>query len=860
MKRDHVTIAYCLDNSPVVDELEGKLSTAPIEFTHFSGNHELEAPTLSEKLAEVNEPIILIVSDNFLKSAQCMGKGIELLQQHNKQLLPIVVDGVERDAVTGELVYTVTNFDRVSDIIKYINFWQDQYLDLRRKKRQIDNIDETTFNARLKKLRDISSEVGEFLRLLRSMNYLSMEQLEDNSFESLFRFLDNIEGWEIFKSNLASPVVEEVPETTSSEPTVTDVEESTPPVGEAPTPGDSTGDLTEENVVVLDPLPEEENASQTLIEKIFEPVPEAGEGNSDPNPGESLVETAEQIEVEAESPEKEVIAPQPEEQEDNTLALVKEALNYFDHGRIEEALQIMAQAVANNPQDPELRYHYALMLAKDNRDLVSAKTELEAVVSMEPMNAEAFALLGKVAEQLDAVEEAKNAYEKVVEINPNYQGVYFKLGTLVLNHFDGQQELAATYFMEAFRHNSKNANAAYLYAKLLSDQFDNKPKALDYFKKVVEVDPTYAEAYFEMAKIYKSQGEDAEARLNFELAAQQDSAFDTAENQIQFAIPTVEEEPTPVDETTADEKAESVPLSEENTIEALKNNIYLLEELLKAKKEKQQPLVVEAEAPTPEIKNTTVLVTGATAGIGRATARIFAEHNYRLILNGRRADRLEDLKTELEEAFVTEVHILPFDVRDVDAMQMAFESLPENWKKIDILINNAGKAKGLDPIHEGSLEHWEEMIDTNIKGLLYMTRLVTPQMVERQSGHIINVSSTAGKEVYPKGNVYCATKHAVEALTKAMRIDLHQHNVKVSQVSPGMVEETEFAVVRFDGDEEKAKIYNDFNPLKSSDVAESIFFIATRPSHVNVQDVLMMGTQQANSVFVDRSGRNHDEA
>jgi NADP-dependent 3-hydroxy acid dehydrogenase YdfG len=171
------------------------------------------------------------------------------------------------------------------------------------------------------------------------------------------------------------------------------------------------------------------------------------------------------------------------------------------------------------------------------------------------------------------------------------------------------------------------------------------------------------------------------------------------------------------------------------------------------------------------------------------------------------------------------------------------------------LLNNAGKAKGLAPIQEGQLEHWEEMIDTNIKGLLYLTRAVAPLMAERGSGHIINISSTAGKEVYPNGNVYCATKYAVEALTKAMRIDLHKYNIRVSQVAPGHVEETEFALVRFDGDAEKAKIYEDFQPLTSKDVAEAIYFIASRPSHVNIQDVLMMGTQQASSTIIDKSGR-----
>ena len=250
-----------------------------------------------------------------------------------------------------------------------------------------------------------------------------------------------------------------------------------------------------------------------------------------------------------------------------------------------------------------------------------------------------------------------------------------------------------------------------------------------------------------------------------------------------------------------------------------------------------------------------VLITGATSGIGLATAREFALHGYNLILTGRREDRLMDIRAELMNTYKIDVQVLAFDIRHQDecAQAMAQVNGP-----VDILINNAGLARGLDPIHEGHLEHWEEMIDTNIKGLLYITRLISPGMVERKRGHIINLCSTAGKEVYPKGNVYCATKFAVDSLTKAIRTDLHAYGIRVSQVSPGHVEETEFARVRFDWDTQKASIYNDFNPLTSKDVAETIYFIASRPPYVNIQDVLLMGTQQAGSTIIDKSGRKYD--
>jgi len=241
-----------------------------------------------------------------------------------------------------------------------------------------------------------------------------------------------------------------------------------------------------------------------------------------------------------------------------------------------------------------------------------------------------------------------------------------------------------------------------------------------------------------------------------------------------------------------------------------------------------------------EQRNKIVLITGASSGIGKATAYLFAANSYDLIITGRRVTRLAEIKSELEQAHNIRVKCLAFDIRDKNEVARHIDSLGAEWNPIDTLINNAGLAKGFDPIHEGSLDHWETMIDTNIKGLLYMTRKVAPMMVEAKHGHIINVASTAGHEVYPKGNVYCATKFAVDALTKGMRLDLHAYNIRISQVSPGHVEET----------------YNDFNPLTSSDVAEIIHFIATRKKHINIQDVLVMGTQQASSYQIDRSGRN----
>jgi NADP-dependent 3-hydroxy acid dehydrogenase YdfG len=208
----------------------------------------------------------------------------------------------------------------------------------------------------------------------------------------------------------------------------------------------------------------------------------------------------------------------------------------------------------------------------------------------------------------------------------------------------------------------------------------------------------------------------------------------------------------------------------------------------------------------------------------------------------------------LEAEFHVEVLTLSFDIREQEAVEGAINGLSDEWKNIDILVNNAGLAKGFAPINEGQLWHWETMIDTNMKGLLYMTRVVSPLMVARKTGFIINIGSIAGKETYLNGNVYCATKAAVDVLTRGMRLDLHQHNIRVTGIHPGHVE-TEFALVRFDGDVERAKIYEDFQPLTAADVADTIYYVASRPAHVNVEDVVMWSTQQASATIIDRSGR-----
>lgn len=250
--------------------------------------------------------------------------------------------------------------------------------------------------------------------------------------------------------------------------------------------------------------------------------------------------------------------------------------------------------------------------------------------------------------------------------------------------------------------------------------------------------------------------------------------------------------------------------------------------------------------------NKIALITGVTSGIGKASADIFAENNYNLIVTGRRHERLREIKNELEKQFGIEVFALCFDVRNNDEVIENINSLPEEWRNIDVLINNAGLAVGLNHIQDGVIDDWERMIDTNIKGLLYVTRAVAPLMVARNSGHIVNICSVAGKEVYENGNVYCATKHAVDALSKAMRVDMLKHNIKVTNICPGAVE-TEFSVVRFKGDTERAAgTYRGMEPLVAKDVAQCIYFAVSLPYRICINDMLIMPTAQADSRTFNR--------
>jgi len=253
-----------------------------------------------------------------------------------------------------------------------------------------------------------------------------------------------------------------------------------------------------------------------------------------------------------------------------------------------------------------------------------------------------------------------------------------------------------------------------------------------------------------------------------------------------------------------------------------------------------------------DMKGKTVLITGASSGIGNACARTFAAAGARLVLASRRAGRLKDLASAIAREHGTQSHLLPLDVSKRAAVEKALSTLPEEWREVDILVNNAGLGRGMDKLHQGNVDEWDEVLDTNVKGLLYVSRAVIPGMVERGRGHVVNIGSVAGREVYPGGNIYCASKFAVKALTRAMKIDLLGTPVRVSTVDPGMVE-TEFSIVRFRGDREKAaKVYQGLNALRAEDIADAVLWVTTRPPHVDVTEMVIMPTAQATATLSHR--------
>lgn len=964
MDNNKFHLAYSIDNQDIAQIIDQHLSRVGIELDHIKVTHEINEVSLQERLKTVPNFVFILISTNFLKNVNCMSRSLFMLQEltMNNRVQTIIIDGREPIEGTNSFENIPTEFGRMTHVIRYMNFWQDHYLDLRKERRVISSDKLETFDDHLKVIRSISSEMGDFLKLLKNSNYWTYEQLTQNGYQLFFQAINNPGLHDALKQAISNgeipqattPLValipakniaihegiqrDEIPIEKDKDSLVNillqEVEAEVKMEVETESSHivkEKVNDETVEETVIEDATTESEseNAEETSeTEPINFPsvIPEVVK--KDIQSEEQQIESVEKTEhASANSPIQEINNLAPVENNDkddvfeNAISKVieeetkiekeidnsveeetksnvrshpildeifhddddeldsddmignfilsnsstpkskkkevvkltwqeqlKKANDLIEKGKLYAGLNLMREATLENEENADLKYQYALNLIKDGENNTVAQRELEKVIKLDPNHVDAYIHLSNLAEKKGDFILSKNYLEKALEIDKKNANLYYLLGILTTTRFPDLQNQAANYFKLSIKIDDSNPDAHYRYGLILDEHLKKPKKAMRRFEITKELQSDHPFVSYDLALLYYRFGEFKKASkyyqkaciINPELKTEtNDRAFlgTLKSNAIVETIPILDDVFQDLSGSTAEEKEfpTKIKPTDDN-----KNKTFTFTD----------------EAPQRN-KNfeKVVLISGATSGIGKATATIFARNGYRLILTGRRNDRLAEVKADFEKNYPTEVQTLNFDVRMIDDAQAAIASLPEEWNSIDLLINNAGLAKGFEPIHEGKLEDWETMIDTNMKGLLYMTRLVSPGMVARRKGHIINVCSTAGHEVYPNGNVYCATKHAVDALTKGMRLDFYKYGMRVSQVSPAHVEETEFARVRFDWDEERAKIYEDFQPLRAEDVANTIYFIATQPAHVNIQDVLIMGKQQANSSNLDRSGR-----
>ena len=774
-----ILLAYSPENQNLIDRLQNDLSGANLHLELLKASDQQGLNAFSRQLAERNLPVVLFLNDNLLRSRYTMTGLLSALQNLSRPLLVVLTDGLATDD-GGQSFHSVpTQIDRMVHALHYMTHWQNMLLEVGDHFHENHTATEKVLLEQdLDAVRTTANEIADFITYIREHGYILREQFEAQQYKILFETLQ-LEGW-----HAAPPIQETVTPTPEPvyvpqpEPTPTPV----PPTIEEPRAVPESSGLAPQRGGLTFDLP-------NLI------VPKSISGSAlhvDPH------QAYERIDHLLHSSEPH--APEKDTEQEIEQALA-DAQVWAENGHPDRALELLQAMHDLYPENARLiAAVQQLQMPADLPVPTTPEAPAPLAESQNEQEARSYELMGDMAYTKGDYLYAKYCWDKVVELDPEFAGIYMKLGEVSVEQLPEYRQTGQHYLQQALLRNPREAKAYLLLAKL-NHQNGATDLAMQQYHDAVTLNPDLRTR---------------ELDLFFFVPA---AAPET------IALP----EPTPEPEIVVPE----LPVSPSPVVEA-------------------PVLQTPVEAPREVL---TVLITGASSGIGRASAEIFARNGHRVILAGRRVEKLSGLKTQLEDRFRAEALVLPLDVRDQPAVAQVLEHLPENWKNIDILLNNAGLAKGLSPIHEGDLQHWETMIDTNIKGLLYMTRAIAPGMVARKRGHIINISSSAGKEVYANGNVYCATKFAVEALTRSMRIDLHTHNIRVSQVSPGHVEETEFAITRFDGDAERAKIYEDFQPLRASDVAESIYFIATRPPHVNIQDIWMFGTQQAAATIVNRSGR-----
>ena len=793
----------------------GRLQDAMQRLNYGVTVHTCDQTTPLGLAANEGGHVVLLINDDYLHALGCQ---LELIERYpqliaGERLTPVLCSSRRQGPGNAE-ARVLTSLSRVSDVIRYMNYWQNAYLSTRRdlSARGVEP------NGGLADVRRVSQEIGEVLRDIRKRPLPTVYELLDQE-NALAELLTERVGPP--DPSVAAPA-------SALEPTKridsNKAEASVKPVE------------PHETIVAV-------SANTTVPRTAHEePTPEADDSVGD-SPATVAPAVPTEVEVGSGAHDDEQALPvQPSKKlsrKKTRRATTREFRRLIDV-EPEEAFAFAGRALIEDPGHDKLRYLLAIaLLQRDEADHLDEARHHLAQLSDGKYGALSAIALGRLAlgdrDYGSARRHLSLAYELAPEIDPE---LAYTLGALLQDEFPEREPAAIGYLKEATKRSQRNAGDAWY---RLGTHYAAKGKlrrAARCLKTARALERAHPFAAYDLARVQLRRQRPGRAHKLFEEATRINPELDTETNRRAFKAPTPELGAGGFGDFVSLRDAAAAPQP------------ALLDEPVPESTSQRSAASGTLDEPL------TVLITGASAGIGRATARVFAKAGHRLVLTGRRVERLRELASELQGAHGTELRLLSFDVTDVKQANQLLGTLPEGWREIDVLINNAGKAKGLDFVHEGQLAHWEEMIDTNVKGLLYMTRLVSPGMVARGRGHIINVCSTAGHEVYPKGAVYCATKHAVDALTKGTRLDLHRYGIRVSQVSPAHVEETEFASVRFDGDDERASgVYEGFQPLRSSDVARAIYYVATEPAHVNVQDVLMLSTQQANSTTIARTGR-----
>jgi NADP-dependent 3-hydroxy acid dehydrogenase YdfG/Flp pilus assembly protein TadD len=879
MQAKQIHFLYAAENQDLATKLTSDLRSSYLKWHENESPQQLE--TMLSQRGDQNEHIVLVfVSDNFLKSAECMKRLLTFTQDETLYLLlPVLVEG-RRPAADGSSQWEsyATQISTIQDTIFYRDFWYDEWIRLRKQGNLANEEELKELEAHKNFSKKMQPMMNTILRHINNAQPKTLPELEADDYQLLFAKIglpnlspeerkyalsqalaDDInDATELVEEDLTDPAAEEIADAFSLE--IAPKEDLSVSLPE----GDSAfafefEDIKEDTTEAVK-VPEKSALSSVLDqyrEQHDDAVTETSQADLNarlnPEPTDNKTETP------TEEPEIISNLATITDNDSHDFQLAAETNIYFDIPQKEtkiatvetveniesvEAVENIAETVENVAETVEV---IEVVETETIAETVETETETETMTEAEHQDHSELVFEDYNLSQVDDIDilliladteteesdfdNAAQCFERILALAPANGRALLGLARLYAQHLNRKAD-ADLLYRKALLFIDENAQIYYEYANFIQDHLPTqRRRAVELYRDAIDVNPRFDLAYLGLAKAYQANGQRDAARAAYLQACLlrpelQSEGLDTQLQIIRPAAPEVVEV--------------VVPIAPE--IEAVEE----IEEIAVAAAQ------IEIE-PNPNAE-TVVFITGATAGIGQATAERFVKEGYRVIINGRRTERLIEFRSSFDEATQAQICCLPFDVRNADDMQAALASLPEEFKNIAILVNNAGLAKGSAPIHEGKWSDWDTMIDTNLKALLALTRAVAPNMVANQRGHIINIGSAAAKDAYPNGNVYCATKAAVDMLTRAMRLDLYTHNIRVTAINPGMVE-TEFALVRYEDEARAAKLYENMQPLTPEDVADAIYFAATRPAHVNIQDVLMYCQQQAITTTVNRSGK-----